>query len=115
MTAHLVDRATGRALAPERADVLIGADGIHSTVRRLLYPDEAAPVASGSVQWRGAIEAAPYLDGRTQVMIGHYRQRMVIYPMGRRRAGARAVAGQLAGAAGRQERSPRPRELGPPR
>jgi 5-methylphenazine-1-carboxylate 1-monooxygenase len=83
VTAHLVERASGRALAPERADVLIGADGIHSTVRRLLYPREAAPVASGNIQWRGAIEAAPYLDGRSHVMIGHYLQRMVIYPMGR--------------------------------
>ncbi len=25
--------------------------------------------------------AAPYLDGRTQVMIGHYRQRTILYPM----------------------------------
>lgn len=81
VVAHLMDRATGRPLPSERADVLIGADGIHSTVRRQLYPDEAEPVASGNIQWRGAIEAAPYLDGSSQVMIGHYMQRMVIYPM----------------------------------
>ena len=31
--------------------------------------------------WRGKIEAEPYLDGRTQVMIGHRDQRAVIYPM----------------------------------
>ena len=83
VTAHFVARDTGRPLPSERADVLIGADGIHSTVRGLLHPDEAPPVPSGNIQWRGAIEAAPYLDGRTQVMIGHYRQRMVIYPMSR--------------------------------
>jgi 5-methylphenazine-1-carboxylate 1-monooxygenase len=64
-----------------RGDVLIGADGIHSAVRRQLYPDEGPPVFSGRIQWRGAVEAEPFLDGRTQVMIGHREQRTVIYPM----------------------------------
>jgi len=86
VAAHVVDRASGRTLPPLGADVLIGADGIHSTVRRQLYPDEADPVPSGAIQWRGAVEAEPYLDGRTHVMIGHYRQRTVIYPMSRKRS-----------------------------
>jgi 2-polyprenyl-6-methoxyphenol hydroxylase-like FAD-dependent oxidoreductase len=86
VTAHFVDRAGGRALPPLGADVLIGADGIHSTVRGILHPREAVPVASGGIQWRGAIETAPYLDGRTQVMIGHYRQRTILYPMSRKSA-----------------------------
>jgi 5-methylphenazine-1-carboxylate 1-monooxygenase len=79
--ARFVDRAAGSALPPQGADILIGADGIHSTVRRLLHPEEATPVWSGGIQWRGAVEAAPFLDGRTQVMIGHRLQRLVIYPM----------------------------------
>jgi len=81
ITAQFADRASGRALPPLSADVLIGADGIHSTVRASLHPREAAAVPSGGVQWRGAIEVPPYLDGRTQVMIGHYRQRTILYPM----------------------------------
>jgi 5-methylphenazine-1-carboxylate 1-monooxygenase len=80
VTAQFIDRA-GQALPPLRADILIGADGIHSTVRRILHPREAEPVASGGIQWRGAIEAAPFLDGRTQAMIGHYQQRAIVYPM----------------------------------
>jgi 5-methylphenazine-1-carboxylate 1-monooxygenase len=94
ITAHIIDRATGNALPPERADVLIGADGIHSTVRRQLHPAEATPVPSGGMQWRGAIEAEPYLDGKSQVMIGHYRQRAVIYPM-RRAASGRVLVNWL--------------------
>jgi len=94
ITARLLERTTGRELPPERADVLIGADGIHSTVRRQLHPDEATPVPSGGIQWRGAVEAAPYLDGRSQVMIGHYRQRAVIYPM-RRAAPGRVLVNWL--------------------
>lgn len=38
------------------ADLLIGADGVHSTVRRALFgPDE--PVFSGVMAWRGVIDA----------------------------------------------------------
>lgn len=38
--ARFVDRR-GAALDPARGDVLIGADGIHSTVRAIMYPDRA--------------------------------------------------------------------------
>jgi 2-polyprenyl-6-methoxyphenol hydroxylase-like FAD-dependent oxidoreductase len=44
--------ADGRS---ERADWLIGADGIRSTVRRLLLP-ELEPTYAGYVAWRGLIE-----------------------------------------------------------
>ena len=56
VTAHFVDRSTGKTLVSHRGDVLIGADGIHSAVRAQLYPDEGAPVSSGRIQWRGVIE-----------------------------------------------------------
>ncbi|TDB76146.1 FAD-dependent monooxygenase [Micromonospora sp. KC723] len=36
-----------------RADLVVGADGIHSTVRRLLWPGAAAPVRIGVTAWRG--------------------------------------------------------------
>ena len=39
--------------------VLIGADGLHSTVRAQMYPDEGPPIWSGAVLWRGATRAAP--------------------------------------------------------
>jgi salicylate hydroxylase len=40
-----------------RADVVIGADGIHSVVRDAVVPDVPAPVPSGSIAYRGVIEA----------------------------------------------------------
>jgi len=88
VTAHFVDRESGEPLPSHRADALIGADGIHSRTRKQLYPSEGAPVSSGRIQWRGVIEAAPFLDGRTQVTIGHSQRRAVIYPMSRKSADA---------------------------
>ena len=81
VTAQFIDRATGRPLPPHSGDVLIGADGIHSAVRAQLYPDEGPPVSSGRIQWRGVIEAEPFLDGRTHVTIGSRDSRAVVYPM----------------------------------
>ena len=96
VSAHFVDRTSGQPLDSQRGDILIGADGIHSAVRRQFYPNEGLPVSSGRIQWRGAIEAEPFLDGRTQVMIGHREQRAVIYPMSRRTAqGGRSLINWL--------------------
>lgn len=48
------------------ADLVIGADGIRSTVRRLLWPDAAAPVYIGVTAWRGV---TPAWDGDLVVAI----------------------------------------------
>jgi 2-polyprenyl-6-methoxyphenol hydroxylase-like FAD-dependent oxidoreductase len=50
-------------------------------VRTQLYPQEGPPVSSGRIQWRGVIEAEPFLDGRTHVTIGSRDRRAVVYPM----------------------------------
>ena len=81
VTANFIDRASGKPLPPHRGDLLIGADGIHSAVRAQLYPHEGPPVSSGRIQWRGTIEAAPFLDGRTHVTVGSRNSRAVIYPI----------------------------------
>jgi 5-methylphenazine-1-carboxylate 1-monooxygenase len=62
---------------------LIGADGIHSTVRRQLYPDEGPPHFAGRMLWRAATESEPFLGGRTMVMAGHANQKFVCYPISR--------------------------------
>jgi 2-polyprenyl-6-methoxyphenol hydroxylase-like FAD-dependent oxidoreductase len=82
--AHFIDRENQKSAGAFKGDVLIGADGINSRVRRILHPNEGPPVDSGRVQWRGSVIADPFLDGRTQVMIGHREQRTVIYPMSKK-------------------------------
>lgn len=66
-----------------QGDVLIAADGIHSTVRRQFYPDEGAPIWNGCVLWRATTQSAPFLTGRSMVMAGHANQKFVCYPVSR--------------------------------
>lgn len=77
------ERRDGTALVDE-ADILVGADGLHSTTRRQLYPDEGPPVYSGMVLYRCAVEADQYLDGKTMVIIGDRSLKIVAYPISRR-------------------------------
>jgi 5-methylphenazine-1-carboxylate 1-monooxygenase len=87
VTACFIDRAGGRQVAQQSGDMLIGCDGIHSTVRSQLYPDEAKPVSSGYVQWRGTVASEPFLDGRTHAIIGFSGRRGVVYAIGNQVAG----------------------------
>ena len=86
VTAHFIERGSGQRLPPARSDALVGCDGIHSVVRAQLYPGEGPPVGSGRVQWRGVVEAEPFLDGRTHATMGFSDQRAVVYPMSRKAA-----------------------------
>ncbi|MFO1068610.1 MAG: flavin-dependent oxidoreductase [Geminicoccaceae bacterium] len=74
------DRGRGAEVAIE-ADLLVGADGIHSTLRRHFFPEEGPPAWSGMLMWRGVVEAEPFLGGRTMVMAGHADQKAVVYPI----------------------------------
>jgi 2-polyprenyl-6-methoxyphenol hydroxylase-like FAD-dependent oxidoreductase len=60
----------GEALRPVTADVVIGCDGLHSTVRRQFYPDEGGPVFGGIMLWRGLIRHKPILSGASIVRAG---------------------------------------------
>jgi 5-methylphenazine-1-carboxylate 1-monooxygenase len=79
--ARFVDRRTGAPVATESADLLIGADGIHSAVRAALYPDEGPPLWNGAILWRATTVSAPFLTGRSMFMAGHARQKFVAYPI----------------------------------
>lgn len=63
------------------ADVIIGADGIHSALRALRYPSEGGPEWSGLTLWRGTSVIQAPLDGRTMIMAGDQEQKFVAYPI----------------------------------
>jgi len=78
--AHLRRRADG-ALHTVTGDAVVGADGIHSALRRQLHPSGDEPRFSGRMLWRAVTEAPPYLDGCTMFMAGHQDQKFVCYPI----------------------------------
>ena len=65
------------------ADVLVGADGIHSAVRHHLHPGQGEPRFAQQMLWRAAVEAEPFLGGDTMIIAGHFHQRIIVYPIGR--------------------------------
>ena len=79
--ASFINKETGEIIAEEFGDILIGADGIHSNVRKKLYPEEGGVVFSGNVLYRGTARMKPYLTGASMAMIGSMQQKMVIYPI----------------------------------
>ncbi|MCC8430272.1 flavin-dependent oxidoreductase [Reyranella aquatilis] len=85
VTAHFVDRE-GMPAENAEADLLIGADGIHSAVRAHFYPDEGPPKWQGILMWRGVTVGKPYLGGNTMVQAGHHNQKFVCYPISRAHA-----------------------------
>ncbi len=80
--ATFIDKDSGQWVAEETSDILIGADGINSYVRKSLYPEEGSVVYSGNILYRGTAMMPSFLTGSTMAMIGSMRQKMVIYPIG---------------------------------
>ena len=78
------DPAQTAELPSMTANLLIAADGINSTVRQLLYPDEGPPQFSGRMLWRGCLEREPYLTGASMVWAGHANQKFIAYPISSR-------------------------------
>ncbi|MBB5689550.1 flavin-dependent oxidoreductase [Roseomonas alkaliterrae] len=64
-----------------RGDVLVAADGIHSTVRGLFHPGEGPPIWNGAVLWRATSIAEPFLTGATMAQIGTRDVKFVVYPI----------------------------------
>ena len=78
--AQFVDRH-GDALDPVRGDVLVGADGIHSTVRSILFPAEGPPRWNGVMMWRGATDWPEFGTGRSMIIAGGTTAKLVVYPI----------------------------------
>jgi 2-polyprenyl-6-methoxyphenol hydroxylase-like FAD-dependent oxidoreductase len=77
---------SGQPVAEAECDILVGADGIHSSVRRQFYPGEKA-VFDGYLHYRGIVESEPYLTGASMVVIGHRHHRAILYPVTKRPGG----------------------------
>ncbi len=77
----LSERETGRSLGTERGSLVVAADGIHSTARARLYPDEGLPVWGGIMMWRGVTRGPRFLDGATMAMAGCKARKFVCYPL----------------------------------
>lgn len=61
--------------------VLVGCDGIHSTLRRQLYPSEGEPLYQGINMWRGVTVWDRFLGGRAMLRVGWYPTgKLTIYP-----------------------------------
>jgi 2-polyprenyl-6-methoxyphenol hydroxylase-like FAD-dependent oxidoreductase len=104
--ARFVNRA-GTELEPATGDVLIGADGIHSIVRRHLVPDEGAPQWNGLTIWRGARDWPVFLDGRSMIVAGGLTSKIVLYPIGPgKTAGTRLTNWAVLGRKERADESP---------
>ena len=98
VTVRVRDSRSGEDII-DTADIVVGADGIHSAVRRALYPTEGAPRFARQVLWRAAVEAEPFLDGATMIIAGHFHQRVIAYPMGRAAADGRLLTNWICQAA----------------
>jgi 2-polyprenyl-6-methoxyphenol hydroxylase-like FAD-dependent oxidoreductase len=82
--AHFIDRRTGASLGAADGALLIGADGIHSTLRQAMYPQEGPPIWNGAILWRGVTQCGlPFLTGRSMAIAGHEFQKFVAYPISR--------------------------------
>ena len=78
---HFRRRSNGEALPAVTADLVIAADGIHSSIRAKFHPQEGPPKWGGMTLWRGTTVAPPYLTGATMVISGNAKTKFVCYPI----------------------------------
>lgn len=77
----LVKRSNGGSLGTVSGSLFIAADGIHSSARAALFPDEGPPAWGGTVMWRGVTRGPRFLTGRTMAMAGCKARKFVCYPI----------------------------------
>ena len=76
VSVHFADRPA------VRGSIAIACDGLHSPLRKQLYPDEGEPKFQGTNMWRGVTQWKPYLTGASMVQIGWLDVgKIVIYPI----------------------------------
>ena len=79
---HFENAETGERLPAQHGTVAIGCDGIHSAIRKQLFPNEGEPLYSGYNMWRGVTRWPRFLSGASMVRAGWLATgKMVIYPI----------------------------------
>ena len=82
VTALFRNSVNGEPLPPQKGDVVVACDGIHSVIRKQLHPTEGEPLYSGVNMWRGVTRWPPFLSGASMVRVGWLTcGKMVIYPI----------------------------------
>src|SRR5215210_4543338 len=80
--AHFENSASGKPLEPQRASVVVSCEGIHSVLRKRLYPEEGPPKYAGINMWRGVTRWKPILTGASMIRIGwHQPAKLLLYPI----------------------------------
>lgn len=80
-TAHFTT-PEGEPLPDVRGKVVVACDGVHSALRKQLYPNEGPPRYSGVNMWRGTARLKPFLSGASMTRVGWLEVgKMVIYPI----------------------------------
>ncbi len=62
-------------------DALVGADGIHSTLRAALHPADGGIRWNGITMWRGAVDWPAFDGGDAMVIAGDAVAKLVLYPI----------------------------------
>jgi 2-polyprenyl-6-methoxyphenol hydroxylase-like FAD-dependent oxidoreductase len=71
-----------RDRAPVEGKLAVGCDGIHSVIRKQLYPAEGEPRYSGVNMWRGVTRWKPVLSGASMLRAGWLATgKLVHYPI----------------------------------
>jgi len=76
----LIEQVDG-ARSELKGKLLIGADGIHSSVRNQMHPAQGPINWGGCIMWRGTTLAKPIRTGGSFVGLGTHQQRIVFYPI----------------------------------
>jgi 2-polyprenyl-6-methoxyphenol hydroxylase-like FAD-dependent oxidoreductase len=73
----------GGNIGSEEGSLLIACDGIHSTIRERLFPNEGPPLWSRRILWRGVTKAKSFMTGSSMIMAGYPQVKFVAYPISR--------------------------------
>ena len=60
---------------------LVGADGIHSSLRTILHPDGGGICWNGITMWRGAVDWPAFDGGDSMIIAGDAVAKLVLYPI----------------------------------